>query len=71
VRAQVAEVQASRQRLIRAGDAERQRLEQRLREGPERRLAGLPLTHRLARLPNVSRRSSRAFGPISGLLVDG
>jgi len=37
----------------------------------ERRLAGLPLTHRLARLPNVSRRSSRAFGPISGLLVDG
>jgi len=37
----------------------------------ERRLAGLPLMHRLARLPNVSRRSSRAFGPISGLLVDG
>ena len=41
------------------------------KEQLDRRLAGLPLTHRLARLPNVSRRSSRAFGPISGLLVDG
>ena len=41
------------------------------KEQLERRLAGLPLTHRLARLPHVSRRSSRAFGPVSGLLVDG
>jgi phosphatidylserine/phosphatidylglycerophosphate/cardiolipin synthase-like enzyme len=37
----------------------------------ERRLDGRPLTHRLVRLPNVSRRTSRALGPISGLLVDG
>jgi phosphatidylserine/phosphatidylglycerophosphate/cardiolipin synthase-like enzyme len=37
----------------------------------ERRDAGLPLTHRLVRLPHVSRRSARALGPISGLLVDG
>jgi len=37
----------------------------------QRRSAGLPLTHRLVRLPNLSRRSSRALGPISGLLVDG
>ena len=36
---------------------------------PPRR--GQPLTHRLVRLPNVSRRSGRALGPISGLLVDG
>jgi phosphatidylserine/phosphatidylglycerophosphate/cardiolipin synthase-like enzyme len=36
-----------------------------------RRDAGLGLTHRLVRLPNVSRRSGRALGPISGLLVDG
>ena len=36
-----------------------------------RRLDGRPLTHRLARLPHVSRRTSRALGPISGLLVDG
>ena len=37
----------------------------------ERRSSGLPLTHRLVRLPNVSKRSGRALGPISGLLVDG
>jgi hypothetical protein len=37
----------------------------------ERRERGQPLTHRLVRLPNVSRRSGRAFGPLSGLLVDG
>jgi phosphatidylserine/phosphatidylglycerophosphate/cardiolipin synthase-like enzyme len=39
--------------------------QQRLRD------AGAPLTHRLVRLPGVSRRSSRALGPLSGLLVDG
>ena len=37
----------------------------------ERRDAGQPLTHRLVRLPNVSKRSGRALGPLSGLLVDG
>ncbi len=37
----------------------------------ERRNAGQPLTHRLARLPNVSRRSGRFLGPLNGLLVDG
>jgi phosphatidylserine/phosphatidylglycerophosphate/cardiolipin synthase-like enzyme len=36
-----------------------------------RRDAGLGLTHRLVRLPNVSRRTGRALGPISGLFVDG
>ena len=41
------------------------------KEQLDRRLSGRPLTHRLARLPHVSRRSSRAFGPVSGLLVDG
>jgi phosphatidylserine/phosphatidylglycerophosphate/cardiolipin synthase-like enzyme len=41
------------------------------REQLERRLDGRPLTHRLVRLPNVSLRSSRALGPISGLVVDG
>jgi phosphatidylserine/phosphatidylglycerophosphate/cardiolipin synthase-like enzyme len=41
------------------------------REQLELRDAGKPLTHRLVRLPHVSRRSSRALGPISGLLVDG
>ncbi|TMK73189.1 MAG: phospholipase [Actinobacteria bacterium] len=33
--------------------------------------AGQPQTHRLSRLPHVSRRSRRLMGPVSGLLVDG
>jgi phosphatidylserine/phosphatidylglycerophosphate/cardiolipin synthase-like enzyme len=41
------------------------------KEQLERRDAGRPLTHRLVRLPNMSRRSGRALGPVTGLLVDG
>lgn len=37
----------------------------------QRRVEGKPLTHRLVRLPNVSRRSGRAVGPLTGVLVDG
>ena len=37
----------------------------------ERRQAGQPLTHRLARLPHVSKRSARLLGPLNGMLVDG
>jgi phosphatidylserine/phosphatidylglycerophosphate/cardiolipin synthase-like enzyme len=37
----------------------------------ERRNSGQPLTHRLARLPSLSRRSGRILGPLNGLLVDG
>jgi phosphatidylserine/phosphatidylglycerophosphate/cardiolipin synthase-like enzyme len=37
----------------------------------ERRLAGEPLTHRLSRLPHVSRRTARLLGPLNGMLVDG
>ena len=33
--------------------------------------AGQPLTHRLVRLPDISRRSARLLGPLNGLLVDG
>jgi hypothetical protein len=29
------------------------------------------LTHRLVRLPDVSRRTRRILGPINGLVVDG
>lgn len=36
-----------------------------------RRRAGDPLTHRLLRLPHVSRRSRRLLGPLQGFLVDG
>ena len=41
VRAQVGELTASRRRLLRAGDEERRRLEQRLHDSAERRLSGL------------------------------
>jgi phosphatidylserine/phosphatidylglycerophosphate/cardiolipin synthase-like enzyme len=41
------------------------------KEQLERRTTGRPLTHRLVRLPHVSRRSSRILGPINGILVDG
>jgi phosphatidylserine/phosphatidylglycerophosphate/cardiolipin synthase-like enzyme len=37
----------------------------------ELRTDGRPLTHRLVRLPHVSRRSSRVLGPLTGILVDG
>jgi len=36
-----------------------------------RREAGHQLTHRLLRLPHVSRRSAALLGPLNGLLVDG
>jgi phosphatidylserine/phosphatidylglycerophosphate/cardiolipin synthase-like enzyme len=36
-----------------------------------RRQAGEPLTHRLVRLPYVSKRTERLLGPLQGLLVDG
>jgi signal transduction histidine kinase len=48
VHAQARELMASRRRLLVAADEERRRLEARLREGPERRLAGL--TEALARV---------------------
>ena len=32
---------------------------------------GVPLTHRLVLLPELSRRSERLLGPLQGLLVDG
>jgi signal transduction histidine kinase len=44
VRLQLAELRASRRRILDAGDDERRRLERRLREGAERRLTGLAET---------------------------
>jgi phosphatidylserine/phosphatidylglycerophosphate/cardiolipin synthase-like enzyme len=41
------------------------------KEQLERRVAREPLTHRLARLPHVSRRTARLLGPLKGILVDG
>ena len=37
----------------------------------DRLQSGRPLTHRLVRLPHVSRGSERLLGPLQGLLVDG
>ena len=41
------------------------------KEQAERRAAGIAMTHRLARLPHVSKRSARLKGPMQSLLVDG
>ena len=40
-------------------------------QGSGRLAVGAPLTHRLARLPNASKRSRRLLGPLDSLLVDG
>jgi signal transduction histidine kinase len=53
VRSQMAELHASRRRLVRAGDDERRRLEQRLHDSAERRLA--LLAQALGRAPGRSR----------------
>jgi phosphatidylserine/phosphatidylglycerophosphate/cardiolipin synthase-like enzyme len=37
----------------------------------DRRESGKPITHRLVRLPHLSKRSERFLGPLQGLLVDG
>jgi signal transduction histidine kinase len=73
VRAQVSELQESRRRLVRAGDEERRRLEQRLREGAERRLVALG--HVLERASGNTSRSrtaeiERASGQLARALVD-
>jgi phosphatidylserine/phosphatidylglycerophosphate/cardiolipin synthase-like enzyme len=36
-----------------------------------RQAAGEPMTHRLTKLPHVSRRSERLLGPLQGLVLDG
>ena len=62
LRAQMREVEASRRRLVAAGDEERQGLERRLRQGPERRLAALT-----AELDDAGRpvaRSQAVAGPL-------
>jgi hypothetical protein len=41
------------------------------KEQLERRTSGQRLTHRLVRLPHVSRRTRRMLGPLNGLVVDG
>jgi hypothetical protein len=40
-------------------------------EQMQRRAQGLPITHRLVRLPHVSKRAKRLLGPLQTLVVDG
>jgi phosphatidylserine/phosphatidylglycerophosphate/cardiolipin synthase-like enzyme len=40
-------------------------------EQSDRLSAGAPLTHRLVKLPHLSRRSERLWGPLQGLFLDG
>ncbi len=62
VRRQVEELEASRRRLVEAGDTERGRLERELREGAERRLLEIEALLRKAR--------SGTHGRFDGMLVD-
>jgi signal transduction histidine kinase len=49
LRAQLAEVRASRARIVQAGDAERRRIERNLHDGAQQRLLGIRLSLRVAR----------------------
>jgi len=62
VRARVAEIGASRRRIVAAGDEERGRLEQRLRDGALRRLDLVAETLRLARSPAAGGAAGRLAG---------
>ncbi len=54
VRARLADLRASRARIVAAGDAERRRLERDLHDGAQQRLVGLSLSLRLLRLQLAS-----------------
>lgn len=61
LRVQLAEVEASRERLVRAGDAERRRLERDLHDGAQQRLVGLGVA--LRRMQRSLPREARVLGP--------
>ena len=66
LRAQLAEVRASRARIVAAGDAERRRLERDLHDGAQQRLLGIRLALQLAR----SRVPGDALEGTESLLAD-
>jgi signal transduction histidine kinase len=76
VQARVDELRASRRRILEAGDEERRRLERRLHEGAERRLARLADTVRQARgqangiSPATLEKIERAQGQLEGTLEE-
>lgn len=61
VRLQLAAVEASRERLVRAGDEERRRLERDLHDGAQQRLVGLGVA--LRRMQRSLPREARVLGP--------
>jgi signal transduction histidine kinase len=75
VRAQLVELQSSRRRLLRAGVAERRRLEQKLRDGAERRLLRLQQMLEQARAhpetgPELLEKLGRAEQQLLGTLAE-
>jgi signal transduction histidine kinase len=68
VRAQLAEVQASRARLVEAGDAERRRLERDLHDGAQQRLVSLCLALRM--LESRSRSADESLTTEIGRMAD-
>ena len=77
VRARLAELRASRTRIVEAGDAERKRLERDLHDGAQQRLVGLSLSLRLARLqlatgaaPDAVARLDRAEAELREAIVE-
>jgi len=68
VRVQLAEVEASRERLIRAGDDERRRLERDLHDGAQQRLVSLGVS--LRRMQRSLPREARALVPAFDQAVD-
>lgn len=69
VRARVAELQASRRRILEAGDQERTRLERRLREGAEQRLERLAEQVHGARLSTCSEAAAEPIDRIEARLA--
>ncbi len=65
LRAQLAEVRASRTRIVEAGDAERRRLERDLHDGAQQRLLGIRLALQLARSHLTERDAA-----VEGLLAE-
>ncbi|MDP9402041.1 MAG: histidine kinase, partial [Actinomycetota bacterium] len=68
VRAQLAQVQASRARIVQAGDAERRRLERDLHDGAQQRLVSLSLAMRM--LESRARSADEALAYDVGRMAD-
>jgi signal transduction histidine kinase len=70
LRGQVVELEASRRRVLDAGDHERQRLEQQLRDGPLRRLNALAAVLAASRRGSPGRETAARLAPAEGELAE-